>query len=455
MRTARVPPPLRWILSIAVVLVIATMPLTWVPLARIAGFELQLPYAAALGLGALVLLFPAPLSQALRNLPPAVVLWLSAYVAYLVLLQIGLSGGESKGMVLRQVFFLTCGCAFALGLAATGADSRVLRAGGALAIVGFLALSEMLAWQLGLSWVTVLNTLATTGNFDFVFYQFLKRMFELVLPAGAEAQASDKNAVSVALLMALFLFRSGWHGTAQDRAGQLLTLLTLGVLAVLNTRSVLMLAVVCLPLAGWIAAVRDGIRDTGAFILKTVLFGGLMLAGLVLLSMHPGATGAMGDRFAFDDDSTGKRFEQYSWALERIEANPWFGSGLGEYKGQPVHNLFLGAWMHAGVFAFLLVLVAYLAMALSWLVFLVRVVAQRGHWVLPLRAEWVAMLPLLPLFRMWIAGDAGHPSFVEWLTLCAFFAMLVTNRIVRSARPPAAAARPSHHAPPLGLGAAG
>jgi hypothetical protein len=429
---AAMPPLIRWILSLAMVVTIATLPLTWIPLATLAGFDLLLPYGVSLALGGLLLLAPGQLAIALRYLPPAMVVWLSAWLAYLVVLQFSLSGGETKGIVIRQVFFLTCGMTCGLGIVALRADGRTLRRGGLLAIVGFAGVSEVLAWQLGLSWVTVIGTLASTGNLDFVFYQFLKEMFELVLPLGKEAQASDKNMVSVALLTALILFRAGWRRLEPDAFGQVVTLATLGLLVVLNTRSVLLMAVVLLPLAAWIGVVRDGIRDTGRFILRTMVLVGMATAGVVLLTLATGGEPVMGGRFAFDDNSTLNRFGQYAWAMQRIEASPWTGSGLGEFRGQPVHNLFLGAWMHAGFMAFVLVLIAYLAMLAGWLSFVLRVATQASYWVLPIRAEWVAVLPIMPLFRVWIAGDAGHPSFVEWTALCCFSALIVANRAAKA-----------------------
>lgn len=424
-------PVARGLLPLALSLVIGSLPFAWVPIANIGGFDLRLPYATALLLGGVLCLFPGKLAQGLRHLVPAMAPWLVVYALYLVVLFFGLAGGGSKGMIVRQVFFLLCGGVVALAIIATQADPKVFRRGGLLAICGFLAVSEALAWQLGLSWITVIRHLASTGDIEFVFYQFLKEMFQLVLPPGTEAQASDKNAVAVALLTALFLVRAGCSQGGSDRLGQVITVLTLAVLVILNTRSALLLAAIGLPLAGWIGTVRDGVRDLGEFTVKSVLFFGIMIGAIVVLSMESAATALIDSRFSFSDASSGNRFDQYAWAMQRIESAPLWGSGMGEFKGQPIHNLFLGAWMHAGLFAFVLVGLAYLMVVVGWFVFVVRVTAQKGSWVMAARAEWIAVLPLVPLFRVWIAGDAGHPSFVETTSLCAFMALIVTNRLVR------------------------
>jgi hypothetical protein len=426
------PGSVRWLLPLFMILLLGSLPLTWVHVASAGGFDLQLPYVIAILVGLLLCCFPNQFAIGLRHLPPALAPWLIAYGFYLLILALSLAGGPSKGMVLRQVFFLTCGCTFALGIVATGADARILRRGGFLAIIGFLLFVELLARQIGLSWVLVIKHLVSTGDLEFIFYHFLKELFQLVAPSGSEAQASDKNVVAVAILTALFLFRAGHSKGGADRLGQLIALVVLSVLVILNTRSVLLMAAIGLPLAGWIGAMQNGVNSSGEFILKSVLFFGVMIAVVLILSMDSAAMSLIDSRFSFSDDSSGKRIQQYSWALERIEANLVWGSGLATFKGQPVHNLFLGAWMHAGVFAFLLVVFSYMTVVIGWFVFLIRVVTQRDYWVLPVRAEWIAVLPILPLFRVWIAGDAGHPSFVEWTTLCAFFGMILTNRLTRA-----------------------
>jgi hypothetical protein len=97
-----------------------------VPIASLGSFDLQLPYAFALLLGALLCLFPGQFAIGLKHLPSALTPRLVTYVVYLLILHFSFAGGQSQGIVLRQVFFLTCGCIFALGIVATGANPRVL-----------------------------------------------------------------------------------------------------------------------------------------------------------------------------------------------------------------------------------------------------------------------------------------------------------------------------------------
>jgi O-antigen ligase len=416
-------------LELAVILAMGTLPLTWIHVTAVGGFDLSIPYAFALVLGCVLWLYPSSLALGLTHLPAALGPWLVAYGIYLMILQIGLAGGETKGMVLRQIFFVGCGCIFALGIVATGGAGRVLRRGGLLALFGFLAIVEILARQIGLSWITVIRHLASTGDLEFVFYDFLRALFQLVAKPGSEAGASEKNLVAVALLTALVLYRAGHTGAGADRLGKLVTVLAFVMLLIVNTRSVLLIAFIALPLAAWLGALKNGVRSSGKFVVKSMLLIGFTALVIVMLSMDTSAGSLIGDRFSFSDRSSGQRFEQYSWALERIEAHPLTGSGMAEFEGMPVHNLFLGAWMHAGLLAFLLVIFTYLALVAAWIGFVIRAVSSPRYWMLEARFEWVAVLPILPMFRVWIAGDAGHPSLIEWTAVCSFFGMIVANRL--------------------------
>jgi hypothetical protein len=424
---AQAHPVLRWALTV----VLGCLALTWVHLVAVGGFDLRLPYALSIGLGLCLFLAPTGLARALKHLPGWVGPWLGVYLVYLLVLQLGFLGGPSNGMIVRQAFFLICGLTLAVALVAANGDPRALRRGGLLCLVTFLAVTEVLGRQIGVSWSVAVVQFVTSGDLNFLFYKFLRAIFELAAPAGTEVPASEKNAAAVAIFTGLILFRAGFTGAGVDRFGQAVTLVALIVLVMLNTRSVLMIAALGLPLAALIGAVR-----TPRFSVTGLLFKGLaVLAGLVLvaviLSGDNAAVSIIEDRFAFGDVSTGARFEQYDFAMMTIEANWLTGVGLAEAGGHVIHNLFLGAWMHAGIGAFLLVSVTYLTLVGLWARMVLRCLTDPTHWVHPARPEWVALLPLLPFFRMWIAGDAGHPSYGEWAAIFAFFGLTLSNRLLQ------------------------
>jgi hypothetical protein len=268
----------------------------------------------------------------------------------------------------------------------------------------------------------------TKGDLDYVFYDFFRGIFNVNVAEGGDlVKASQKNAVSVALLTALVAFRAGHRPDRKDVFGLIATLLALFVLLMLNSRSVLLATAIGFCLIGLLHVLREWRPNPLAVAVLVLLFISVAFAMTLLLYSDSAAVAAIEGRFAFADDSAASRMSQYGWALQRIEGNILWGAGYDELDGQPVHNLLLGALMHAGLPAFLLVLIAYTSLLAFWLGFLQRIVTQPGWWVLPLRPEWVAVLPLTPIIRVWLSGDAGHPGLSEWVSLGMFFGILQTN----------------------------
>lgn len=419
--------------ALMLVAVLAALPLGWIPVAALGGFDLTLPYAMTLLLGLVLLARFGDTLITLRDLSGLIAPWLVVYLFYLVLLAISVAGLPSNGIVVRQMFFLTCGLTVACALSLLGANARALRLGGALAILGFLLVTEVYARQIGLGWITALQRFFGSGDLDFVIYRFLREIFRTAQGGDPEVAASVKNAVAAGLFTALLLFRAGHDRPTADRRGQVLTGVGLVVLLMLNTRSVLLMVVVALPLAALIATVRQPQFSARGLLVAALLALAGLATVILALSSETAALSVFEDRFAFGDNSVGGRFRQIEMALSGIEQNILFGSGLREIDGQLVHNLFLGAWLHGGLLAFLLVLGAYGALVVIWSRFLLEILTQPGSWVLPLRAEWIAVLPMMPLFRVWISGDAGHPEFSSWISLFAFCAILQVNRRARSA----------------------
>jgi O-antigen ligase len=139
----------------------------------------------------------------------------------------------------------------------------------------------------------------------------------------------------------------------------------------------------------------------------------------------------MSDRFSFEDQSTASRVQQYEAAVVKIKEHPLIGNGYFELDGKPIHNLFLSSWVHAGLAAFVLVLAFYLALLGRWLSILLTVITYPERWVIPIAFEWIAPLPILPLFRVWLSGDGGHLFLGEWLALSAFLGIVLANDLKR------------------------
>ena len=430
--------PLLWVLAL--------LPFGWIALGQAGGFTVTLAYAPAL---ALITLAPLRPSQ-LRGLGPVLRgfgLWLPAYAIYLPILLIALSGSEAQGMPMRQIFFVTAALAAAVALSVHRDAAALCRAGGALALILTVVVIEVLARRVGLSWSDAIRRFVTTGDLDFIVYGFFRTVFNALNPGDAQAAAASvKNGLAVAVFTALIAFRAGHAGGGRDRMGGVVTLLVIGLLVMLNTRSVLLMAVAAVPLVAVIAqARRGGVTVAGCIAALAVGIAGLVVLSLVL-SSDSALLPTLLDRFSFDDASTGSRTDQLRWAFGRIETAIWSGSGYAEIDGHQVHNLFVAAWMHAGLPAFLLVVTFYLGLVSTWAQFVLGLILRPGGWALDLRAEWIAALPLVPLFRVWLSGDAGHMNYVEWIAVGLFVGALTANRAALSA----AAALPDRRARPQG-----
>lgn len=417
----------RWPLLHPVTWVFATLPFQWMPGAG--GFSL--PYVFVLLALAFLCLSPRAIFGATWVLRAAMI-WLVPYVIYLMILFVSLSGSGAQGMATRQVFFLAAFVMVAAWLASSQAPGRLVRWWAGVLIVSFLLVSEAIARSLGLSWVEAYRRFFLEGNLDFILYGFMREIF--IASAGAAVDfvpASQKNLVAGALMIAMIMFRAGFSGSDSDRLGLIMTVLLVSLLILLNTRIVLV-ALGFGMLVIWFIRFAGGQNySLGGLLLRifVVLFSILTL--VIFFSSGTDLAEIMTERLFFADRSTGSRMNQYIWALQQIEQHFFTGYGYAELSGQPVHNIFLGAFMHAGVLAFLLVTFFYAAMVAIWGSFVMRAVRAPQEWVLPLRAEWVAILPVLPLMRMWVSGDAGHHSIVEWTAMGVFMGLLAANKVAR------------------------
>ena len=414
--------------AMALVVALGGMTFTWVHVTKLGGFDLTVAYVAVILLGGSLLLRPYDTMLSAVSLARNVLPWLILYLCYLLVLAAHLAGFPDKGMLLRQIFFLLCGITTGLALLQSDDPARTLRRGGLAALAGFLLYSELLARQNGLSWLTTIQVFVTQGDLDYVVYKFLRVLFRAAGDGDAEIAASVKNIVAASLFVVLCIFRAGHPTILRDRWGQVMTLVVLGLMVLFNTRSVLVVTVLAMIVVFIISSIRVPRHSGAGLVLKGIVAVFLITAMVLLLSSDQAATAQIGERFSFADASTEGRLQQVGFALAGIEQSILFGSGLAEINGQLVHNLFLGAWLHGGLVAFLTIIVAYTMIVAVWVRFVAQIAFRRASWVLPVRPEWIDALPLLPLFRVWIAGDAGHPGFPEWMALFLFFAVLTMNQ---------------------------
>lgn len=411
-------------------LILACLCIQWLDLGTLGAFSIKLPYVV-LALGILYAASSGRRVAACLQFIRQNQLWIAPLAVYLVLLAATLYGSPAQNMPLRQMFYLLCAIAFAGSLAMARNIGMVVRVGAALALGLFVITVEVLARRIGLSWIDAVVQFIGHGDRQFVAHQFLRGVFNAVDPnSDTMISASRKNGIAVGVLTAALLFRAASVRASRDWLGTAVFGFALVLLFLLNTRSVMIVAGASILLATAISTVvRPAQRST--LMLKLLVAVGVIGLAFAYTGVESPAAGTMSDRFAFDDQSTSERLNQYSAAFEQIERHPLTGNGYFEVGGQPIHNLFLSAWVHAGLAAFILVVVFYGALLSRWLFVLRNFINRPDRWVIPIAFEWVAPLPILPLFRVWLAGDGGHLFLGEWIAIAAFLGFVLANDLGR------------------------
>lgn len=411
-----------------ITLLLATMALQWVSLGEVGAFTLLVPYLTLALAAGYPLLFPRGW-RAVFDYIKSNAIWMAPLALYLIMVIPILEGTPAANTSARQLFYLLCGIGLAAGIAISRNLPKTFRLGSILGIAVFVIFVEVLAGRIGLSWATAASQLFFNGNLEFVFYSFFNSTFNsLADSADALVNASRKNDVAGCILVLLLLFRSASKTPDRDLWGAIFTAGTLALLVMLNDRSVLISAAICLSLAMAVAAkIRP---STSTVLLLIKIFGALALFALALGTIPPeaGFLSALSERMSFNDLSTDSRLDQYAGAVDLINRHPFTGSGYMQVDGYYIHNVFLAAWVYAGVFAFILVLFFYLILLVRWSAFIKGLLTRPATWVLPLAPEWIAGLMVMPLFRVWISGEGGVMKFAEWVAVSLFLGCVLANR---------------------------
>jgi O-antigen ligase len=187
-----------------------------------------------------------------------------------------------------------------------------------------------------------------------------------------------------------------------------LVLSLLIILASLSRSLILMVA-----LGGFVVSLGLIHRRADA-LLYLLVIGALGLAALFLMREANGLFNIVEARFGgIGQDG---RVTQYTQSLASIAERPFWGHGTGhkdEFRAgyqNMVHNLFLGAWVQAGLFG--------LATALTFTGLLVLTVLRTAlrFYKTPQGLALVALL-LLPLIRSQLGGQGGNYTLPEFLAV--------------------------------------
>jgi len=414
-------------------ILLAVSCLQWVVVAEAGSFTVLAPYLA-LGIVCLhACTGPKKLSAATMYLRQNAT-WIVPLAAYLIILTPLLWDTRAGTHAPRQIFFLIGGVGVAASIIAGRNIGKIFRLGAALGLAVFVVCVEFLARRVGLSWADAIREFFGNGNLHFVVYQFFTPVFNYVDPTNPDQfSASTKNGVAGCVLVLALLFRSGSARPEKDVVGMAFLGVALALLVVLNDRSVLIAAAASVFLATVLGAFARPARNVPLLAFKLTGMAALVVFAFGAALPFADLFGTLGERFSFEDASTSSRLTQYSAALDRIALHPWAGSGYFEINGYLIHNAFLGAWVYAGLGALILVLTFYVVVLARWGVFISGVLKRRSRWVLPVAIEWVAVLPVMPLFRVWISGEGGILKFAEWIALSAFFGVWLANTYRRRA----------------------
>jgi hypothetical protein len=424
-------------LRISMLLCFSLMGIYWVRIAQLGAFSLE---AYHLGLLFIIMVTctsiysPASVYRVLVFCAP----WFLAYLAYLIVLTPALLGTSASGLLLKQGLFVTGFLCIAAYFSRASEPAGSLRIGALCGIALYLAFTEFSARLIGKSLFSAVADFLGSGSFNALIYGFFRPVFNS-LETGTELAfvASLTNSIAVSLLVLSLCFRIGFKKPGIDVVGNMLTILTLFLCFLLNARSVALAAVVSIVLSLLIrivAAKGVSLRELLTWCLMGVVF---VAASLVAGVFGSSAIDSVMGVFKFSDSSADSRLEQYSWAFGLIEERLLLGHGYLENEtGYPIHNLFLSSWAYAGIVGFIFATIFYVGLAFAWLRWLFQAVSKRGYWMLKVRLEWVAVLPVLPLFRVWISGAGGLPAYGEWIALGVFFGLVMRNESERARSSP-------------------
>jgi hypothetical protein len=415
-------------LQAAMFICFSLMGIYWLQFGQLGGFSLKAYYIGMLFIVVATFASLHGVSSIFRVLVHCTP-WLIAYFAYLALLLPAAVGTPGGGIWFRQVFFVATFLCVAAYFSRGSKPASILRWGALCGIILFLAFTEYSAHRIGKSLISAIMDFLGSGNFQALIFKFFRPVFNS-LEDGTELAfgASLTNSIADSLLVLSICFRIGYRERRIDWLGSSVTVAILILTLLLNARSVMLAGLASIFLA---FAIR--LMAAKSVALTEMLYwcvGAVVMTGAVFVVALGGtsAVDSIVSTFEFADNSAESRLEQYHWAAALIEGRLLLGHGYLENEtGMPIHNLFLSSWAYVGFIGFALILVFYIGFIVGWLRWIYLAMMRPGYWTLPIRAEWVAVLPVLPMFRVWLSGAGGHPTSAEWIALGVFVGLIMLN----------------------------
>jgi hypothetical protein len=258
----------------------------------------------------------------------------------------------------------------------------------------------------------------------------LSRLFRVAFRSQGleEANVNLRHKVFAAVLIGCYVALA--TGAAQGREGRRrlspalgASITGAGALVVVSLSRSLALALgLCLAIVAVRMVLRGRARPRHAALL------GLSLAVIVVAFASP-VGGLLESRFVEETGSYASRADAAADSVALLSSTALTGAGAEAVERSP-HNLLLDAWLSGGVLAFALAATWALAFVRIWAREARRYVLSQAGWVLPVSHVAVIGLGLLPLVRLFTAGQGWH--LTEWVAVGIVAGLVCADRVSRS-----------------------
>jgi hypothetical protein len=412
-----------------IVMILVLGPLQWITLADI-GLTLKpvhLPLFLVAGFGVAATLGRRQSIEIDRSCLAAIGPFTVSYLVYLLALYVGCFYAASPAFGLSLVFKLCLQAAIGFGVLlyfvqlSTRRIFDSLLLGSLLSGITFLLVASYTLALRGESLPELVLQAVTTGNPALLQFKLFLTLFNAGDWSGGVRTPASLRQVTMAffyLSLMISLHRVLVPGSAPkvrmlawSSAG-----IALFILLISLSRSLILVSAVGLGLVS-----LSLIRERAHRLIFGCLAFGLSAFAIFLLRDPSGIIGLVEARFGgLNQDG---RLLQYAKSFETIAAAPIWGQGTGhmdEFRvgtTNMVHNLLLGAWVQAGIWAVLAALT--FTAALVWMMW-ERV---RIFWRQPALISLVA-LPILPVIRSQLGGQGGNYTLPEFLAIILFVSLV-------------------------------
>ena len=433
------------VLYVGLGLFIALLPIQWLAVGRVAGLAIK-PFHLALALVVLGLLLSRSALHALAAVVARCSAFIFAFALYLSAMVVALLWtshlGQGFSILVKGAAYFAAFLVLAASIALLPVDGlrRTTRTAVPAGLATFFLTALVVFALIGQNLVAIYVNALARGSVDELLYGIYPVLFrfgatvsegENVEQAGTALRNTLVGAFIVHALL-LWLFRG--RSLPRDRIREAaltgaLALAILGVLLSISRSNILALAL-CVLGAWTLRVVRAGFRPHVTRVFMVLLGVCLLFGVMTAAGMWEGVFRVASTRFG--NLAENPRIEMFEDAVLLIDAHPLRGAGLGSEvhlssgKDLRVHHRVLSAWLEMGLFGLVTSLAYYLALIVAWGTFVVRIVRESDFWKLDVAPEWVAVLPVLPMFRVQLSGS-GSFTLVEWFCLAVFFGLWVRN----------------------------